>query len=104
MPVVSARERAHECRVILLRRQAPDREDQGGSGRQPEVFREPLRPLGRKVVDLVADRHEPVRGKASLLEKGSDRVGDGDDAAGRAREGVVDVAERAEQIAIVVVP
>ncbi len=104
MPAPCQRERAEQRRVILLLRQPSDGEDQRGGVRQSEVGGLCLRRLGREVVQPVAHGDELFAGKAGLLEKRSDRVRDGDDATGGSREEVVDVAERAEQVAVVVVP
>ena len=57
-----------------------------------------------QLVEAVADRHELRRVVTGALEEGTDRVRDRDQAPGRPGEGAVDVAERPEQVAVVVVP
>ena len=58
----------------------------------------------RQLVEPVVDRHELARVVPGSLEEAANRVGDRDQRPRAAREGAVDVAERAEQVAVVVVP
>ena len=100
---VDERERAEERRVVLLRDQAADGDRERCLGRYPRRLRGRSGGGGRQLVEAVVNRHELCRIVTGTLEKAAHGVGDRDQPAGRARERAVDVAKRAEQVAVVVV-
>jgi hypothetical protein len=89
--------------MILLLDQAADRERERRSVRDPRLLRGRRRGRGRELVEPVPDRDELARIVAGALEEDADRVRDRDDPARAAGECPVHVAERAEQVAVVVV-
>ena len=99
-----ARERAQQRRVVLLGDQAADGDGERRAGRHAGLGRGGVGRRRRELVEAVADRHELRRVVTGALEEGADGVRDRDQAAGRPGEGAVDVAERPEQVAVVVVP
>ena len=80
-----------------------DGERQRRIPRDPGVGRRRLGRSGRELVEPVTHRYQLRRVVARPLEEKTHRIRDRDQAACRTREGAVDVAERAEQVAVVVV-
>ena len=101
--LVHARECPQQGGVVLLGDQAPDGDGERRVGRHARLGRGGVGRRRRQLVEAVADRHELRRVVTGALEEGADRVRDRDQAPGRPREGAVDVAERPEQVAVVVV-
>ena len=98
------RERAQQRRVVLLLDQPADCERERASRRDPGLLG---RRLGRRacgLVEPVVDRHELPRVVSRRLEEDPHGVRDRDQPAGAVCERPVDVAERAEEVAVVVVP
>ena len=90
--------------MVLLRDQPADGDCEGRVGGNPHGLGCHLGVRGRELVESVRNRDELLRCVARRFEEAPDGVRDRDQPPRATSEGSVDVAERPEQVPIVVVP
>ena len=90
--------------MVLLLDQAADGQRERRVRRDPRLDRRGRGGAKRKLVEAVPDRDQLARVVPGALEEVADGVGDRDQPSRASREAAVDVAERPEQVAVIVVP